>query len=67
MFELWCIKRYKDIKIFNYKMTINIQKALCIIRKYPPPIVIKNEHKNTIKKIKVNIIKLCPIWVRKNF
>ena len=48
-------------------MTINIQKALCIIRKYPPPIVIKNEHKNTIKKIKVNIIKLCPIWVRKNF
>ncbi len=43
-------------------------KALCIIKKYPPPILYKKQ--NFLQVIKKEIskdIKFCPIWIRKFF
>ena len=47
-------------------------KSLCVIKKYPPLMIIKiNKIKinKIINKIinKNNILKICPIWIRKNF
>ena len=36
-----------------------MNKSLCIIRKYPPLMV--------IRKLRISMINMCPIWIRKNF
>lgn len=35
---------------------MNTCKSLCVIKKYPPPMIIRKK-----------IIELCAIWIRKNF
>lgn len=40
-------------------------KSLCIIKKYPPPILYKKPN-NFLQVIKKDI-KFCPIWIRKFF
>jgi hypothetical protein len=47
-----------------------MKKALCIIKKYPPPMIIRvKETKPEPKKIiiKQTDVIFCPIWIRKFF
>jgi len=46
-----------------------MKKALCIIKKYPPPMIIQVKEITHPKKTKQadppKDIKFCPIWIRK--
>ena len=49
-----------------------MKKALCIIKKYPPPMIIRvketnREPKIIIKQSHPKDVIFCPIWIRKFF